>query len=117
GVPDVIGRHFANDVHALLGANELTVSDVNTWLAHPGGPKVLEAFATALGLTDASLEPSWRALASAGNQSSAAVLGILAERLRTPSPGETGLLFALGPGVTAELVLLHWTDAEPGLAA
>ncbi|GAB3615363.1 3-oxoacyl-[acyl-carrier-protein] synthase III C-terminal domain-containing protein [Humibacter ginsengisoli] len=123
GVPEVIGRHFANDVHALLGDHGLTVAGVTTWLAHPGGPKVLEAFAQALGLTDAALEPSWRALASAGNQSSAAVLGILAESLRSPVPDETGLLFALGPGVTAELVLLHWAaddesaPAPTGIAA
>jgi alkylresorcinol/alkylpyrone synthase len=112
GVPDVIGRHFAGDVHSLLNANRLGVADVSTWLAHPGGPKVLEAFAQALGLADAAFEPSWRALAAAGNQSSAAVLGILSEALRTPVPGETGLLFALGPGVTAELVLLHWADQD-----
>ncbi|NNC12647.1 type III polyketide synthase [Planctomonas sp. JC2975] len=111
GVPDVIGRHFAGDVHALLGANGLTVADVGTWLAHPGGPKVLEAFAQALGIEDAALEPSWRALAAAGNQSSAAVLGVLAEALRTPVPRDVGLLFALGPGVTAELVLLRWAAA------
>jgi len=110
GVPDVIAKHFAGDVHALLGEHGLSVGDVSTWLAHPGGPKVLEAFATALGLTDAALAPSWRALAATGNQSSAAVLGILADALRTPAPGETGLLFALGPGVTAELVLLRWPE-------
>ena len=110
GVPDVIAKHFAGDVHALLGEHDLSVGDVSTWLAHPGGPKVLEAFATALGLTDAALAPSWRALAATGNQSSAAVLGILADALRTPAPGETGLLFALGPGVTAELVLLRWPE-------
>lgn len=108
GVPDVIARHFAHDVHALLDEHGLTVADVSTWLAHPGGPKVLEAFEQALGLTDAALESSWRALAATGNQSSAAVLGILAEALRSPAPGETGMLFALGPGVTAELVLLRW---------
>ena len=110
GVPDVIAKHFAGDVHTLLGEHGLDVGDVSTWLAHPGGPKVLEAFAAALGLTDAALEPSWRALAAAGNQSSAAVLGILADALRTPAPGDAGLLFALGPGVAAELVLLRWPE-------
>lgn len=117
GVPEVIGKHFAHDVNALLAGHGLAVADVSAWLAHPGGPKVLEAFAQALGLEDADLASSWRALAAAGNQSSAAVLGILAETLRDPIPGETGLLFALGPGVTAELVLLHWAEQPSGIAA
>ncbi|QDZ15581.1 type III polyketide synthase [Humibacter ginsenosidimutans] len=111
GVPDVIGRHFAADVHSVLRDNGLTVDDVATWLAHPGGPKVLQAFAASLGVADAVFDPSWRALAAEGNQSSAAVLGILADALERPAPGDIGLLFALGPGVTAELVLLRWPDA------
>ncbi len=116
GVPEVIGRHFAADVHTVLGAHGLTVADVDVWLAHPGGPKVLQAFAAALDLADAAFEPSWRALAASGNQSSAAVLGMLADTMRSPAPGANGLLFALGPGVSAELVLLRWAP-DAGVAA
>jgi alkylresorcinol/alkylpyrone synthase len=39
------------------------------------------------------------------------VLHVLAELMDAhPEPGTNGLLFALGPGVTAELVLLRWAD-------
>jgi alkylresorcinol/alkylpyrone synthase len=72
---------------------------------------VLEAFARALELPDGALDASWRSLARVGNLSSAAVLHVLAELMEAhPEPGTNGLLFALGPGVTAELVLLRWAD-------
>jgi alkylresorcinol/alkylpyrone synthase len=44
-----------------------------------------------------------------GNLSSASVLHILADALgRGVASGASGLLFALGPGVSAEFVLLDW---------
>jgi alkylresorcinol/alkylpyrone synthase len=110
GVPEVIDRNFAGDARGILAAHGLTTDDVGAWAAHPGGPKVLEAFSRALELPDGALDASWRSLARAGNLSSAAVLHVLAEQLDVHSAGTVGLLFALGPGVTSELVLLRWSE-------
>jgi alkylresorcinol/alkylpyrone synthase len=111
GVPAVIERNFAADALGLLADNGLTTADVGTWMAHPGGPKILEAFETALDLPANALAPSWRSLAAVGNLSSAAVLHVLADVMREhPAAGDLGMLFALGPGVTAELVLLRWPE-------
>ena len=86
------------------------------WVAHPGGPQVLEAFARALDLPD---ERARRELAVArrrsGNLSSASVLHVLADTLagrpagarRTPASCSRS-----GPGVCAELVLLRWAARE-----
>lgn len=116
GVPRVIDENFAADTEGLLAAHGLTVGEVDQWMAHPGGPKVLEAFARALGLPDSALEKSWRSLARVGNLSSSAVLHVLADVLDgEPASGSHGLLFALGPGVTAELVLLKWRDVGPAV--
>ena len=113
GVPEVIDRNFAADAAGLLAAHDLTIADVGAWAAHPGGPKVLEAFSRALDLPDGALDASWRSLARVGNLSSAAVLHVLAELMDAhPAAGTNGLLFALGPGVTAELVLLRWADGD-----
>ncbi len=108
-VPAVIERYFAEDVAAFLGANGLTVADIGAWIAHPGGPRVLEAFQRSLGLIDGVFDTSWRSLADGGNLSSVSVLRILGDELEAGhAPGSPVLLFALGPGVSVELVLLRW---------
>ena len=80
------------------------------WIAHTGGPKVLEAFQAALGLPDGALDRSWRSLEEVGNLSSASVLFVLGDLLASgePRPGDHGLLVAMGPGFCAEMVLLRW---------
>jgi alkylresorcinol/alkylpyrone synthase len=108
-VSEVIERNFGADVSAFLEANGLTIADIDTWVAHPGGPRVLESFQSSLGLRDGVFDNSWSSLARVGNLSSASVLHILSEELVTPQDaGAQTLLFALGPGVSAELVLLRW---------
>jgi alkylresorcinol/alkylpyrone synthase len=106
-VADVIARHFPGNAASFLGERGLGISDIDAWFAHPGGPRVLEAFADALRLSDESLARSYRSLARVGNLSSAAVLHVLADGFAQPA-GAKGLLFAVGPGVSAEFVLLEW---------
>jgi alkylresorcinol/alkylpyrone synthase len=112
GVAEVIENNFPADVAAFLEANELTVGDIAWWAAHPGGPKILEAFETSLGVPREAFARSWACLDRVGNLSSAAVLHVLADALALGShpSGAPGLLFALGPGVSAEFVLLEWAS-------
>lgn len=107
GVPEIIEQHFAGDVDDLLVANGISRIDIDVWIAHPGGPKILDGFTAALGLRADELEDSWEVMKRAGNMSSAAVLHVLS-RMFDQSSGTRGVLFALGPGVTIELVLLEW---------
>ena len=93
-----------------LGKHNLTIADIDHWLVHPGGPRVIQALEAGLGLPEEALTLSWESLAEAGNISSASVLLILdktMKRLR-PKLGESGLLMAMGPAFCAELVLLQW---------
>jgi alkylresorcinol/alkylpyrone synthase len=106
-VSDTIDANIAHDVDALLAGHGLTAADVGAWIAHPGGPRVLEAFERGLGLERADLAASWRSLDAVGNLSSSSVLHVLADMLDQPD-GTNGVLFALGPGVTSEYVLLRW---------
>lgn len=78
-------------------------------MCHPGGPKVLAAARDSLGLSDEQLALSWDSLRRIGNLSSASVLVILERTLleRPPSPGQRGLLLAMGPGFCSELLLLE----------
>ena len=107
GIADVIAANFPEAVRAFLADNGLSINDIGCWLAHPGGPRVLDAFAAALELPHDAFELSWASLARVGNLSSSSVLHVLADAGAQPS-GTRGLLFALGPGIGAEFVLLEW---------
>ena len=118
GVVEVIDANFARDARAFLAAEGLATSDVDTWIAHPGGPKVLDAFERGLALPDGALARSWASMERVGNLSSSSVLHVLADELTAPHrAGQHGLLFALGPGVSAEFVLLKWPEQAAELAA
>ena len=109
-VPDLVHRYLGHDVRALLADHGLTVDDVAAWVSHPGGPKVIEAIESELGVGPDALELTWRSLAEIGNLSSSSVLHVLRDTLRDrpPPPGTPGVLMAMGPGFCAELVLLEW---------
>lgn len=111
-VPDVVGTHVREDVDAFLAEHGCARSDVAAWVAHPGGPKVLEALESALELEagpEGALGRTWRSLAEIGNLSSASVLMVLREALAEgrPAEGESALMLAMGPGFCSELVLLR----------
>jgi alkylresorcinol/alkylpyrone synthase len=108
---EVVERRLAGSVTAFLADHGLTTDDISRWICHPGGPKVLEAAQRALKLPDEALATSRRSLSEAGNMSSVSVLHILDLTVNTeppPEPGAFGLMIGLGPGVSAELLLLRW---------
>ena len=108
-LPDLIDRYLADDMTGFLGEHDLTIGDIEAWVSHPGGPKVIEAINAALGLDDDALELTWRSLAEVGNLSSSSVLHVLRDtRAKKPTAGQPGLLMAMGPGFCSELVLLRW---------
>ena len=109
-VPEVVEAHVGTDVDAFLRDHGLDRSRIRHWVAHTGGPKVLEAFRKSLDLPDAAVERSWRSLREVGNLSSASVLFVLGDLLDSGEAreGDLGLLAAMGPGFSAELVLLSW---------
>ncbi len=108
-VPALVNRYVGEDVEAFLTDSGLTQDDIEWYVAHPGGPKVLEALQETLGLDRDALQVTWDSLARIGNLSSASVLHVLADTLaeRPPRPGSYGLMLAMGPGFCSELVLLR----------
>ena len=97
-------------LEAFLGRHNLTIASIDHWLVHPGGPKVIRALECGLGLPEEALALSWETLAEAGNISSASVLVILDKFMKRmqPKPGSYGVLMAMGPAFSAEMVLLQW---------
>lgn len=109
-VPSLAEAHLRQDVDQFLAKHNLTRNDMTHWVCHTGGPKVLQAFETALELPDNALHRSWTSLQTVGNLSSASVLFVLKETLADADiqAGDYGLLLAMGPGFCCEMVLLSW---------
>lgn len=109
-VPEMVRRYLRRDVDAFLAEQGLDASEIAVWVAHPGGPRVLEAMQEVLPMPPGGLDLTWRSLRDVGNLSSTSVLLVLEETLRqaAPAPGGYGLMLAMGPGFCSELVLLRW---------
>ena len=109
-VPDVVRQYVRADVDGFLAEQGLSLSDIQSWVCHPGGPKVLEAFQDSLDLPPDALSLTWESLQKVGNLSSASVLHVLGETMarRRPPPGSYGLMLAMGPAFCSEIVLLQW---------
>jgi alkylresorcinol/alkylpyrone synthase len=109
-VPEVVWEHIGHDVDVFLVEHGLTRRHIRHWIAHTGGPKVLQAFEGALALPEGALARSWRSLRDVGNLSSSSVLFVLGDLLDAgeAKPGDLGVLVAMGPGFCSEIVLLAW---------
>lgn len=112
-VGELVSQNIGTEVRRFLSEHSLKPSDISRWVCHSGGPKILEAVESSLDLQDGQLALSWLSLAEKGNLSSAAVLHILSDLLaghgiEKPVAGTPGLLLAMGPGFSSELVLLEW---------
>lgn len=109
-VPRVAQEFLPGDVDAFLADNGLRRADIDSWVCHPGGPRVLEAMQRGLELPEGALDITWRSLREVGNLSSSSVLMVLQETMdqHRPPPGSYGVLLAMGPGFCSELVLLRW---------
>ena len=112
-VSDVIADHLEEEIAGFLKPSNLKTSDIARWVCHPGGPKILKALESTLDLNNDQLAVSWNSLADKGNLSSSAVIHILSDVMQglgvaKPIPGTPGLLLAMGPGFSTELVLLEW---------
>ncbi|CAL9183973.1 unnamed protein product [Musa hybrid cultivar] len=120
--------HLLKDVPGLISKNiekslveafkPLGIDDWNSifWIAHPGGPAILDQVEAKIGLQKEKMQATRRVLSEYGNMSSACVLFILDEmRNRSAADGqattgeglEWGVLFGFGPGLTVETVVLH----------
>jgi len=109
-IPSIVTTLVKENISELLERYHLTFSDITHYVTHPGGRKVLEGYKHGIGVTDQDLRHSLNVLREFGNMSSATVFFILERFMKEVQEGnkEYGLLSALGPGFSSELVLLQW---------
>jgi len=95
-------------VDRLLDASDLAYGEVDRWVVHSGGKRVLDSIDRALGFGDGELAHSRAVLRDYGNMSSPTLLFVLDRVMGEAQPGETGVLVALGPGLAAETGLVRF---------
>lgn len=109
-IPTLVRGMMRENVQEALDAYGWERESVTAFVVHPGGVKVLAAYEDALGLPDGALDASRRVLRAYGNMSSVTVLFVLQETLKARPTGRA-LLSAMGPGFSAEHVLLAFPGA------
>lgn len=108
-VPAMADTYLGGEVDRFLADHDLSTEDISTWVCHPGGPKVIESITNAIGLPQDALAQSWNSMRDHGNMSSASVLDVLRRTIADPPPeGSLGVMLAMGPGFSFELLLLSW---------
>jgi alkylresorcinol/alkylpyrone synthase len=109
-VPQVVHQNIRADMDAFLAEHDLEIRDIQSWIFHSGGPRILRAVEQSLELSSSALAASWASLREVGNLSSASVLAVLESHLDhgRKAPGEYSVLAAMGPGFCSELILLQW---------
>jgi alkylresorcinol/alkylpyrone synthase len=108
-VPHMADAFLGEEVNRFLHDQGLTTADISTWICHPGGPKVLDAIERAVGLPPEANAHSRESMRQNGNISSASVLDVLHRTLAAPpQDGALGVMLAMGPGFSFELLLLSW---------
>lgn len=109
-VPSILKSNIDTFVAEILNRNNLKKEDINHWLIHPGGIKILNYLQEELNLSDQDLIYSRKVLNDYGNMSSATILFVLDELLKSgkAKKGDKALMMAFGPGLTMESVLIKW---------
>ncbi|WP_418992065.1 type III polyketide synthase [Alistipes sp.] len=105
GIPALVRAHVRDDVTAFLARHGRALSDLDHCIFHPGGRKVLAAYEEALELAPDALQTTRGVLRDYGNMSSTTVLYVL-ERFLDRRAAGCGLMMAMGPGFSSEMLLL-----------
>ncbi|KAB7705623.1 type III polyketide synthase [Bacillus aerolatus] len=112
-IPNIVESWLKPNVDLFLDKLGKKSSEIDHFIAHPGGKKVLEAYEKSLGFSAEKTAVSRKVLASHGNMSSPTVLYVLKEIIENqPAAREQGLLTALGPGFSSEMLWLEWGEME-----
>ena len=104
-IPAFVEANLGVAVASLLDKSGLGLADIDRFICHPGGAKVVMALERALSLEQGSLDHEREVLETYGNMSAPTVFFVLERVLRAGLPRRS-VLSALGPGFTASLVSL-----------
>jgi alkylresorcinol/alkylpyrone synthase len=105
-IPAFARRNMHDAMTEMLEPQGLQIGDIDRFICHPGGAKVVDAMETALALNQGSLDHERDVLRLHGNMSAPTALFVL-DRVRAAGLPPLSVLTALGPGFTASTVTLR----------
>jgi alkylresorcinol/alkylpyrone synthase len=109
-IPQLVATQLHDVAAAFLARHGLALGDIDRFICHPGGAKVVGALERAFGLEQGALVEAWEVLRDYGNMSAATVMFVLERMLAaarlTGDRWERALMNALGPGFTAGFLVL-----------
>ncbi len=115
-IPEFVTTHFEAVANDALRVSGLSPDDIDRFVCHPGGAKVVEALEGALHLPQGVLQAERDTLRAAGNMSAPTVLFVLKAVLDAGTTGQM-MVCALGPGFTAAFIPLNVSLPKLALVA
>jgi len=108
-IPAIVRNLVLPSLREFLADQGMAIQDLSHIIAHPGGTKVIEAYEQTLGLPPGTMNRPREILRHYGNMSSPTVLFVLEDFMRSQAigSGEYGLITALGPGFSSEMILIQ----------
>jgi alkylresorcinol/alkylpyrone synthase len=104
-IPSFAEENIQPAVASILAHAGIGMHEIDRFVCHPGGMKVIVALENALGLAQGALDHERHILRDYGNMSSATILFVLDAVLRAGLPARA-VMTAMGPGFTASCVSL-----------
>lgn len=105
-IPTFISEHVLEDITGFISKHDLQLSDIKNFIFHPGGKKVLDAYQDALPVDGDFLKNTRTIMNENGNMSGVTVLYVLEKFMDEGFEDGYGLMLAMGPGFSSEMVLL-----------
>lgn len=105
-IPVFARKEMRGAMAEMLTPQGLRIEDIDRFICHPGGAKVVDAIETALSLDQGSLDHEREVLRRHGNMSAPTVLFVL-DRMRAQGLPPLSVMTALGPGFTASTLTLR----------
>jgi predicted naringenin-chalcone synthase len=109
-LPDVAAADLGELADGFLDSAGLNRTEIDHWIVHPGGRRIIDCVQSALSLSEEDVAVSREVLANHGNIGTPSIFYVLHQAIeqREPGRGERGLVVTVGPGITVGLMLLQW---------
>lgn len=114
GIPRYLRRNLYQEVEPILNTMGISSADIDAWLFHPGGMRILEAIKESLCIDEDKIFHSRHILRNYGNLSSATIFFIIDEYINKNTGGDDSyqVTGAVGPGFQLYMIFMKWLELD-----